>query len=175
MRRTPLSCVVDTNVPNTANGAQSGASPECVARSARALRAIMRSGHVFVDGGGEIVGEYRRNLRAKGQPGAGDGFLKWILTNEWGTVRVTRVPITAKAGDPEDFVELPPPSAGLTYDRSDRKFLAVACAHEDHPPILQALDSKWWGWRQALSSHGVTIHFLCPDEVAAKYQAKMGG
>ncbi len=41
-------------------------------------------------------------------------------------------------------------------------------------PILQSLDSKWWGWRKALAAHGVSIHFLCRDEIAAKHNAKMG-
>jgi len=134
----------------------------------------MVSGHVFVDCGGKIVDEYRGSLRAKGEPGPGDEFLKWILTHEWGGTRVTRVHITARAGDAEDFVELAPPPAGIRYDRPDRKFLAVAFAHADHPPILQSLDSKWWGWREALAAQGVSIHFLCPEEIAARYQARMG-
>lgn len=174
MSDVPLRCVVDTNVATTANGANPGSSPECVAASARALRDVMRSGHVFIDEGqvSRIMAEYRANLSARGQPGPGDVFFKWMLDHEWGGHRVTRVPITPKEDDPEDFHELPPPE-GVTYDRSDRKFLAVAAAHEEHPPILQSFDSKWWGWRQALAQAGVTIHFLCEDEIEAKYEEKM--
>jgi hypothetical protein len=167
-------CVVDTNVAMTANGANEGAPPSCVAASAKALQTIMRSGHVFIDDGGRIVDEYRRNLRATGQPGPGDQFFKWLLTYEWGGQRVTRVPITQKAHDEEDFVELPKPPEGTTYDRSDRKFLAVAAAHEEHPPILQSFDSKWWGWREALAQGGISVHFLCKHEIAEKHAAKMG-
>jgi hypothetical protein len=58
------------------------------------------------------------------------------------------------------------------YDPSDQKFLAVAAAHPDRPPILQALDSKWWGWQSALGAIGVTIDFLCPGEIAAKHADK---
>jgi hypothetical protein len=134
----------------------------------------MHNGHLFLDDGGSIVAEYRGNLHAGGQPGPGDAFLKWLLIHEWSGDRVTRVPITAKPGDPEDFLELPAPPAGVRYDRSDRKFLAVAAAHEDHPPILQAFDHKWWGWRSALATHGVRIHFVCPKEIKAKYQEKTG-
>jgi hypothetical protein len=72
------------------------------------------------------------------------------------------VPITPAPDDPEDFLELSKPEDGLQYDRSDRKFLAVAAAHPDHPPILQALDSKWWGWPGSVRRDHVTIHFLCP-------------
>lgn len=172
VKSVPRRCVVDTNVATTANGANGGAPPDCVVASARALQRVMESGHVFVDDGGRIVAEYRNNLSARGQPGPGDAFLKWLLTHEWGGERVTRVAITP-AGGPEDFVELADPVDGTRYDPSDRKFLAVAAAHPEHPPVLQSFDSKWWGWRAALAEAGVTIHFLCEDAIGAKYAEKM--
>ena len=52
--------------------------------------------------------------------------------------------------------------------------LLSANAHPDKPPILQATDSKWWGWKDALAEVGITVHFLCPDYVKAKYAEKMG-
>jgi hypothetical protein len=77
-------------------------------------------------------------------------------------------------GGPTGFQELPAPTGGTTYDPSDEKFLAVAVAHPDRPPVLQAFDSKWWGWKDSLKTCGVTVHFLCPDEIKAKYEEKMG-
>jgi hypothetical protein len=166
--------VVDTNVATTANSANPGAPISCVAASARALRDVMVNGHVFVDDGGRIVAEYRANLSARGQPGPGDVFLKWLLTHEWSAERVTRVLITPREDDEEDFVELPRPPKGTVYDRSDRKFLAVAAAHPEHPHILQSFDSKWWGWRKALALVGVTIHFLCEKDISKKHAKKTG-
>lgn len=173
----PDHVVVDTNVATTANGQNARAPADCVAPCGRALQHTMSRGHVYIDdgcGSSAIVAEYRRNLSARGQPGPGDAFLKWLLTHEWSGARVTRVPITPKAADPEDYEELPTPADGTVYDRSDRKFLAVAAAHPSHPPILQAFDSKWWGWQAALSAVGVKIEFLCPDAIATKYAEKMG-
>ena len=167
-------CVVDTNVATTANGRNPGAPPDCVLRSALALQHVMKRGHVYVDHGGAIVSEYAANLSRSGQPGPGDAFLKWLLTHEWAGVRVTRVRITPKADDPEDFDELPTPTDGTFYDRSDRKFLAVAAAHPKKPPILQSFDSKWWGWRESLSAIGVEIVFLCHEAIASKHAEKMG-
>lgn len=172
MTALPRRCVVDTNVAATANGANPTASHSCVVSSARALQAMMAGGHVFVDDGGRIVAEYRANLSAKGQPGPGDAFLKWVLTHEWGGLKVTRVEITPRKGTENEFEELLDPPPGVFYDPSDRKFLAVAAAHPDHPPILQSLDSKWWGWQEALAELGIVVHFLCPLEIAAKYQEK---
>lgn len=168
----PLRCVVDTNVATTANRANSSASSDCVAHSARALQTIMLQGHVFVDSGGLVISEYRRNLSARGEPGPGDVFLKWLLTNEWGGIRVTHISITPRDDDPEDFLELPPPIPGVRYDRSDRKFLAISAAHSERPPILQSFDSKWWGWREALSQVGVRVVFLCQDDIEAQHSRK---
>jgi hypothetical protein len=168
----PVRCVVDTNVAVTSNDVDPSAGPSCVLSSAKALQAIMERGHLFIDDAGQIVDEYRANLSPKGQPGPGDAFLKWVLTNEWAELRVTRVPLTVKPGDPTDFLELPAPTGGVRYDPSDRKFLAVAAAHAEHPPVLQALDSKWWGWVASLKEAGVSIHFLCP-QIAQKHAAKM--
>jgi hypothetical protein len=173
MRR---NCVVDTGVAMVANGAHEAVSPRCVAASARALHELMLDGHVFVDDGGRIVAEYRRNLNAWArQPGPGDAFLKWLLTHEWGGLKVTRVTITPKDEAPDDFHELPAAPNGVRYDPSDRKFLAVAAAHNSHPVILHSVDFKWWGWRDALQAAGVTIDFLCPEDVAAKYAEKADG
>lgn len=169
----PQRCVVDTNVAVTANGKHGGVSAGCAAASARALAKVMQSGHVFVDAGRLIVKEYRQNLSASGEPGPGDAFLRWLLTHEWGSERVTRVMITC-TDDGQDFLESPAPPHGVSYDPSDRKFLAVAAAHPDHPPILQSADSKWWGWRESLSAAGVHLHFLCAEEIAVKHKEKMG-
>lgn len=134
---------------------------------------VMEKGHVFIDDGGCIVAEYRANLSAGGQPGPGDAFLKWLLTEEWSGQKVTRVRITA-VEDEQGFAELPRPRDGVIYDRSDRKFLAVAAAHPEHPPILQSFDSKWWGWQDALAAAEVRIVFLCEDAIAEKHAEKMG-
>ncbi len=60
------------------------------------------------------------------------------------------------------------------FDNSDRKFVAVANAHPSKPPILQATDSKWWGWKDALREVGVSVDFLCQEYIKAIYAEKMG-
>lgn len=133
----------------------------------------MKSGHVFIDSGRRILREYGANLDAS-QPGPGNAFYKWLLTHEWQPSKVTQVPITPAQSDDENFVELPAPPEGTQYDPSDRKFLAVAAAHPERPPVLQSFDSKWWGWSDALAQVGVTIHFICEREIAQKHAEKIG-
>ncbi|MFL5359008.1 hypothetical protein [Archangium sp.] len=164
-------CVVDTNVPRTANG---GEDLRCQLACIEALQALMQSGHLVIDDKFRIITEYMKNLSSSGQPGVGDMFLRWVLTNQTNPSRCTWVEITPKQSDSRDFEEFPPDEALAKFDPSDRKFVAVSCAHEQRPPILQATDSKWWGLREALVACGVTVHFLCPEHIQELHARKSG-
>jgi hypothetical protein len=164
-------CVVDTNVPLTANG---GEDPKCVLACVGAIRALMQSGHIVIDDKFRIINEYKHKLSQSGQPGVGDAFLKWVLTNHTNPARCTRVEITPRGPDPRDFEEFPSDEVLSDFDMADRKFVAVCCAHPAHPPILQAVDSKWWGLRDALARCGVNVHFLCPEHIQELHERKSG-
>lgn len=58
--------------------------------------------------------------------------------------------------------------------KTHRLGFPVANAHRDKPPIIEATDSKWWGWKEALEECGITVEFLCPDEIEEVYRRKMG-
>lgn len=166
-------CVVDTNVPLTANAGEGG-NLRCVRACNRALEELMRSGHMVIDDKFRILKEYMHKLSASGQPGVGDKFLKWALTNQANPARCTRVEITPKTPDPRDFEEFPSDATLSSFDFADRKFVAVSMAHPDKPPVLQAADSKWWGLRNALAASGVSVHFLCPEHIEEIHQRKTG-
>ncbi|MCP3137227.1 hypothetical protein [Pyxidicoccus xibeiensis] len=166
-------CVVDTNVPVTANK-QGEPSPACVLACVHTLDALMKGGHLLIDDKRRIIREYTNNLRSAGQPGVGDRFLKWVLTNHANPKHCTPVPLTERPEDPRDFDEFPRDEALAGFDPSDRKFVAVSCAHPQRPPILQATDSKWWGLREELTRCGVNVHFLCPGDIAEIHERKGG-
>ena len=149
-------------------------SLDCALACVRALHGVMVSGRIALDAGRIIIRQYMSNLLASGQPGVGDKFLKWVLTHQANPDRCARVSVTPRAGDQPSFEEFPnhPDLAG--FDVSDRVFVAVSAAHPEKPPILEASDSKWWGWKGALEQCGVRVDFLCPEELAAKYREKMG-
>jgi hypothetical protein len=166
-------CVVDTNVPIVANGGEEQ-EPKCVLACAQALDALMQSGHIVIDDQFHIIKEYMHKLSPSGQPGLGDTFLKWVLNNQANPKRCTQVKITPQPHDPRDFKEFPLDAALADFDPSDRKFVAVSCAHSARPPILQAVDSKWWGLRDALARGGVNVHFLCPEHIQELHARKTG-
>ena len=175
MSSLPKKCVVDTNVPIVANMSVNPSSipPElnnCVLSCIEAIEHVIKKGGLIIDSGDEIFSEYRHKLLLKGQPGVGDAFLKWVHDNRWIPQKVDQVAIT-KNGDSYD--EFPIHDKLASFHRPDRKFVAVANAHSAKPPILQATDSKWWGWKDALAEVGITVQFMCPQYVEKKFQEKM--
>lgn len=160
--------VVDTNVLYLAD-APLQASRACEAECARKLLEIKQSGIVVVDSLRLILKEYRDFERKTRQPGAGSRFLRWLLQN---ARRTTTVTITLH--DARGFEQFPEHDGLRGFDPSDRKFVAVSCAHGSSPPILQAADSKWWGRSAALQECGVTVEFLCPAEIEAMHAKKIG-
>jgi hypothetical protein len=156
--------VVDTNVPVVANSRSGQASPDCVLVCLQRLVRITRTGRVALDDQWRIIREYQANLRSSGQPGVGDAFLKWILDNRANPERCELVKITPIDNE-KSFQEFPSDPALRHFDRSDRKFVAVALAHSQRPPILQAIDSKWWAFRAPLRRNGVNVEFLCQRDL----------
>ncbi len=172
----PDPCLVDTNVPKTANLAtqhdpDSDVSDDCVLACIEAVEHIIRKRGLVLDASDEIFDEYRQQLSMKGQPGVGDRFMKWVHDHRWNADKVTQVQITRNGNSYNEF----PNRTGLrNFDPSDRKFIAVANAHPEKPPIVQATDSKWLGWEKALAKVGITVDFLCRDYVQTKYAKKIG-
>ncbi len=164
--------IVDTNVVLVANGQHKDVSPDCVAACALRLQKIMQSGKLALDDQFLILLEYQNKTTPKHSARPGDAFVKWALQNSANADRVDCIPIIEH---PERGYESFPNNAELTnFDPPDRKFVAVACAHPDKPPILQAADSKWLGWSAALNTHAVTVDFLCPKDIA-RFQSNKGG
>ena len=174
----PKKFVVDTNVPITANKARDPKNIpsdliECVDECIEAIKKITtRQDGLVLDKGGEILYEYRKHLSVSGQPGVGNAFLKWVHNYQWSFPHEDHIPII-KEGD--SYREFPIAQDLCQFDPSDKKFVAVAKAHPAKPPIFQATDSKWWGWKDALAREGVNVSFLCPDYAALHYEKKKSG
>ena len=158
-----MTVVVDTNVAVVANGKSQQASAGCVLICTERLQQIMTGEMKLVlDDDWKILGEYMRNLRSHGAD-IGDRFLAWLLTNK--DKQCDFVSITPIDDLETDFQEFPTDPALTNFDPDDRKFIAVALTHSEKPPILQAVDSEWWNYRDALHRNGVTIDFICEGDM----------
>ncbi len=158
--------VVDTNVAVVANNRKSPqASLPCINACISALHDVQRKHCLVLDQGWLVIREYVRHLNQAGRPGVGDEFMLWVLQNRDNPAHCERVTITPLAGsdDGNDFAEFPQDPALVGFDRSDRKFVAIALAHPEKPVIINATDTDWWIYRIQLEKHGVQITFLCPD------------
>ena len=161
--------VVDTNVAVVANRESPQASPNCENACINRLERIMRGEEKLVlDDKWIILLEYGQNLRSTGEPGTGDRFLLWVLRNQSGQCDL--VSITPINNPKRQFQEFPTDPALAGFDPDDQKFIAVALAHPDRPPILQAVDSQWWGFRNALHQNGVTVEFICQADIQRLHQ-----
>ena len=159
-----MAVIVDTNVAVVANGQSPQASSSCIDTCINRLEGIVRGEEKLVlDNGWIILGEYLRNLRSTGEPGAGDSFLRWILMNK--DDRCDLIHITPVADSENEFEEFPDDPALNDFDPDDRKFIAVAIAHPERPPILQAVDSQWLDFRDVFLQNGVTVEFICEDDI----------
>lgn len=166
--------IVDTNVLMVANGTAEQVSVECRQKAIQLLNRLRREGILVLDNQWEIVQEYKRNVSPSGQPGVGDAFLKWVLTNLKNSERCRLVPIAPDSS--KGYREFPDDPALNTFDRDDRKFVAVAISHRnlhgEVPPIWNAT-SDWWLYRHALEDNGLLIEFLC-DEQVHRWQQNLG-
>ncbi len=161
-----MKILIDTNVPLVANKKSEQASVACVLNCIRRLQQALESDVLVLDDGWHILGEYQHKLHSSGQPGPGDAFLKWVLTNRSNPARCDLSVCIHSVGDPaqpREFEEFPEDPELTGFDASDHKFVAVACAHPEHPPVLNAVDSDWWDYREALKRNGVRVEFICPD------------
>jgi hypothetical protein len=153
--------VVDTNVAVVANRNSPQAGPPCVLACVNMLEQVVLQGRVLLDDQSRILNEYMRNLSMSGQPGFGDAFLKWVWQNQANTDVCEKVVIHPRSDSGEDYQEFPDDPALSRFDRSDRKFVAVAVASNLNPETLNAVDRDWWDFRVPLESHGLRIRFLC--------------
>ena len=168
----PRPCVVDTNVAVVANGHSDQATPSVVTRCIQALLDITRQGGLVLDDQDRIIGEYRNNLCQSGQGGTGNMFMKWVHDNHFNTTVCERRNIVCVNETTQNFAEFPASSALAVVDPSDRKFIAVANAKCPKCPILQAVDFKWWGWKDALEKVGIRVVFADEKYAEAQYRAK---
>lgn len=163
--------IVDTNVPLVAQGTATQMSGNCILNCVNFLERLFQGHFILViDSDYHLIGEYSNQMNKGSQYQYGNRFLKWIYNNQANPCKIKTVEINQL--DEFNFKEVPQSLIDIGFDNSDRKFVAVAIANNNRASIAQAADSKWIGWDEALISEGITVHFLCKDELKAIHQTK---
>ena len=154
--------VVDTNVLVVANSRDTDVNARCSLACIEELERIRQSCQLVIDDSDLILEEYRKYSNLSGEPGDGDKFLKWIWDYRWHDERIKQVTITPHPV--REFEEFPDDPRLEQFDRSDRKFVAVARATDSFTRIVNATDRKsWWRYREELQDLGVIPTFTCPE------------
>lgn len=164
--------IVDTNVVLIANDQHQAVSPGCALACIKVLSSLKSHGVVVVDDQFRILKEYQNKTSPQKGGRVGDLFVKWILQNLGNPKRCEQVPLTELADG--SLLEFPQDARLENFDTSDKKFVAVAAAHPEHPPILQAADSKWLNWAPALRDNALDIEFICPEDLKQFHAKKFG-
>lgn len=168
--------VVDTNVLLVANGRHAAVSKECIATCSLRLNAIKKDGQISIDNKRRIINEYLKKTspyqerKPPEQKGAGDAFLYWLLQNQT-SKRVRQIEIKESEDGGFDAIQ---PSQQFAALKADQKFIAVALADEKRPAILQAADTKWIEHTEALHKRGVTVEFLCEQDIEKLKRSNRG-
>jgi hypothetical protein len=166
--------IVDTNVLIVANEDINCADEdalECIEACCNEIENIYRDGKLVLDIDGEIENEYRKHLRSDGSPGLGDSFYKWIHDYGYNSQYCLRLKIN-KTGD--SYREFPQDESLNTFDLSDRKFVALACAANKEPIILEAKDCKWLNFKEIFSHLQIKVKFINENYLRKIYRNKFG-
>ena len=168
--------IVDTNVIVIANDTDDKRK-NCRDRCQVRLKEIISHGEkVVIDNGQHILREYRRNANPNSRKGIGDLFVKRLLQNLGNPNVCTMVPITPLAGNGSDFDEFPNDDALTGFHKKDRKFIAVALAHQrdvgETSTILLAIDRGWLQFMDALENHGISVDLICEEDIQRTHEGK---
>jgi len=160
-------CVIDTNVIVTANKAILGSDdgfvnkyPDLIIKCIKFLDNIKKkNGKIYValDEDNEIFNEYKTYMNFSGQPGVGDSFFKWLHDIRWSFPETERIKLHKTENG---YVEFPILMEQAGVDPSDKKFFAVSNGHPSKPDIYEAVDAKWWNWRNDAKLCGINIKFI---------------
>lgn len=155
------STVVDTNVLVVANGRDGVPSIACQLAAIETLSTIKARGRVGLDELGEIIDEYRRYCRGSGQPGVGDEFFRWVFDHRYTDCEV----VSINSHDDRVYEEFPAVADLGTFDRADRKFIAVALACSPKAEVVNAVDGGYELHAAPLRRIGIHVREVCPEHV----------
>ena len=128
---------------------------------------------IVLDRGMAIFKEYKKayELQKKFSPNIATQFFRWLFKymNTIPDVDFVELPLKN-----EEYVDFPNDNRLSKFDLADRKFIALANKHPDHPSIIEASDCKWWGFKEVFVELGINVVFIDENYVKMKYMKKMG-
>jgi hypothetical protein len=151
--------VVDTNVFAVAADLHGGASDECKLACIQILRTIEGGHRIAVDHADAIFTEYLGALRACPQPTFASKLAIRLYRLRHSQDVCHQIEITPVDAPPGSFAEVPP--VLQDFDTDDQKFIAVAAAEGNTPPLIAGIDGEWWDRRVDFADAKLDLQFPC--------------
>ena len=163
--------IMDTNVPVKAATSVRDCKDEELEMQKQCIEYIKKfidnpKSKLVLDIDYKILREYYN--RIPNTTGLGKLFLKWL--NSYKCRIAPEDNIHLDMDSEGNYVDFPLESRTEYFDWSDRKFIALARVHHEHPPVIQAADGKWYGYKDIFEEYGIHIEFL--DEAYAEMMYK---
>jgi len=153
--------VIDANVwvqsSKKPAGVETLTELDCIDACMQWLQSFMDGDdRLVIDNGYEILKQYRRYIKQSDQRA-----YEWLNTlQRTQPNKLIKVQIEF---DDDGYASIP-----FDFDPDDRKYIAVALAHDPTPPIVDATDTDWAEKQEILIQAGITVIELCPDYIAEK-------
>lgn len=166
--------IMDTNVAAKAATPQEECKPEEWNMQEQCIEFIREftkniDSQLVLDFDYEIIKEYRN--RIPDNTPIGKIFWRWF-NSYIGKIPFENMAKLEKDAD-GNYIMFPLEKRTEEFDKSDRKFVALARTHNEHPPIIEAADGKWLGFKDVFSEYGVHIEFLDNAYAEMMYDRKV--
>ncbi len=163
--------IIDANVPCQAGKSPSGLSPEeavCTSICSRFIGEFIKdkSSRLALDDAYRILNEYGRVcvVNSRHEPNMTSIFRRWA--HEYYAKNYCKGDVvTLNELGENHYLEYPDDPALIAFDLHDKKYIAVAYAHPEHPHIYNAMDTDWWPVRKILAALGITVNFICEEYI----------
>jgi hypothetical protein len=163
--------IIDTNVFMAASGLADHITSDCERQALDLLVSFLRgqSFKIVLDNLGEALKEYKRNLGVNSNSSTPftNQFLVHLFNHQYNPAFYVQVQITkVEGGEEGDFKEFPADERLANFKRADRKWVAMAVAHQrqyDSPaPIVYTVDKDWPSVANIVSNYDIQLECICP-------------
>lgn len=124
---------------------------------------------LVLDIGYEIMTEYRNNVCKDSN--MGKIFFRWLY--DYYSRIDNNDHIKLEKNDNGQYKDYPYYDDTKDFDESDKKYIALANAHSEKPPIIEATDGKWMGYESVFLRYDISIEFLDRNYAQRVYEKKI--
>lgn len=114
----------------------------------------------YIDDNNLILNEYRKYCHFSGAPFMGDYFFKWLWDQQCNIQICKRIKLNQTDDHGFEFLEVKEYLELNSFDKSDKKFVAVCLSADKIPEIYNACDSDWDEYSDVFKAIGIKVNTI---------------